>query len=135
MARTAAASPLQSRAPCISYLTSSSAPHPCATAADRTAYGCETAQQLPGTALPVELRARFRPPQRLDAPRSPNVLEETEFGKRTEGSATAGLDSMLRNIAWRSHARQPAGGPALASVHQPRLVREHVPWALSRHGS
>lgn len=66
--------------------------------------------------------------------------EEAEFSKRTEGSAIRrlGHERWLRNIAV-ALGNAPSTPAVLAALrarvgHASALVREHVRWALARHG-
>ncbi|MCA1852904.1 MAG: tRNA epoxyqueuosine(34) reductase QueG, partial [Beggiatoa sp.] len=133
---------------CISYLTIElSGPIPVALRplVGNRIYGCDDCQ----LACPWNRFARlscerdFAPRHGLDAPRLTDLFSwsETEFGKRTEGSAIRriGYSGWLRNVAVAlgNAPTSPAVVEALASrASDPSdLVREHVKWALSRHGA
>jgi epoxyqueuosine reductase len=65
---------------------------------------------------------------------------EEEFLKKTEGSPIrrTGYESFLRNIAV-GLGNAPTSAAVLTALHQRRqdpseVVREHVAWALGRHG-
>ncbi len=66
--------------------------------------------------------------------------DEDEFLRRTEGSAIrrSGLERWLRNIAV-ALGNAPSTAEVVAALHSRRahpssIVREHVEWALRRHG-
>jgi epoxyqueuosine reductase len=71
--------------------------------------------------------------------------EEEEFNRRMEGSPIRriGHERWLRNLAvglGNAAAGQPGNGAIVAALraradHPSALVREHVEWALARHGS
>lgn len=84
----------------------------------------------------------FSPRHGLDAPELARLFgwSEAEFLKRTEGSAIrrAGYEGWLRNIAV-ALGNAPAGDDVIGALraradHPSGLVREHVRWALARHG-
>lgn len=133
---------------CISYLTielRGSIPVALRPLVGNRIYGCDDCQ----LACPWNRFARlscerdFAPRQGLDAPRLTDLFSwsETEFGKRTEGSAIRriGYSGWLRNIAVAlgNAPTSRAVVQALTSrASDPSdLVREHVQWALSRHGA
>lgn len=87
--------------------------------------------------------ADFSPRHGLDAPALSGLFawDEAEWARRTEGSAIrrAGYAGWLRNLAV-ALGNAPAGDPAAIAALRTRaadpspLVREHVAWALARHG-
>jgi len=67
--------------------------------------------------------------------------DEAEFLQRTEGSAIrrSGHERWLRNIAV-ALGNAPATPEVIAALrtrseHASEVVREHVAWALARHGA
>jgi epoxyqueuosine reductase len=86
--------------------------------------------------------ADFRARNDLDTATLPQLFawSEAEFLQRTEGSAIrrSGYERWLRNIAVA--LGNAPGTPAIVAALQARrdhpspLVREHVAWALARHG-
>ncbi len=132
---------------CISYLTIELAgPIPVALRPliGNRIYGCDDCQLV----CPWNRFARmscerdFAPRHGLEAPRLTDLFawSEAEFGRRTEGSAIRRIGHVrwLRNIAVAlgNAPTRPAVIEALMSrTSDPSdLVREHVHWALSRHG-
>ena len=108
-------------------------------------YGCDDCQLVcPWNrfARPA-LEADFLPRHGLDAPELVTLFawSEAEFLKRTEGSALRriGHEQWLRNIAVALGNAPPAPGIVEAlrarRDHRAALVREHVQWALERHGA
>ncbi len=107
-------------------------------------YGCDDCQLV----CPWNRFARtsqepdFTPRHGLDAPQLIELFawSEMEFLKKTEGSAIRriGHECWLRNIAV-ALGNAPANEPVVMALrsradHSSELVREHVTWALARHG-
>ncbi len=132
---------------CISYLTielKGTIPEDLRPLIGNRVYGCDDCQLFcPWNrfAQPTS-EADFTPRHGLDAPRLVDIFGWTEeqFLKRTEGSAMRriGFEQWLRNIAvgLGNAPPNPEVITALRSRadHPSALVREHVAWALSRHG-
>jgi epoxyqueuosine reductase len=86
----------------------------------------------------------FSPRHGLDAPALVELFawDEAEWNTRTEGSAIrrAGYTGWLRNLAV-ALGNATAGDAAIVAAlrtraaHPSALVREHVAWALARHGA
>jgi epoxyqueuosine reductase len=109
-------------------------------------FGCDDCQ----LACPWNKFARptgcgdFAPRHGLDAAALATLFgwSEAEWSRRTEGSAIrrAGYLGWLRNLAV-GLGNAPRGDPAVVAALQARashpseLVREHVAWALARHGA
>lgn len=107
-------------------------------------YGCDDCQLVCPWNRFAHLTTEpdFAPRHRLDAPALAELFDwsEEEFLKRTEGSAIRRInyEQWLRNIAV-ALGNAPAGEPVLQALrarrdHPSALVREHVAWALARHG-
>ncbi len=107
-------------------------------------YGCDDCQLV----CPWNRFARlsqepdFAPRHGLDAPQLIELFawSEAEFLKNTEGSAIRriGHDCWLRNIAV-ALGNAPTNAAVVSALqaragHASVLVREHVQWALARHG-
>jgi epoxyqueuosine reductase len=133
---------------CISYLTIESRgaiPVEFRAAIGNRVYGCDDCQlvcpwnKFARTAAHPDFKTRHR----LDASRLSELFAwtETEFLKRTEGSAIRriGYERWLRNIAVAlgNAPGSPANAAALASrADDPsELVREHVAWARAEHAA
>ncbi len=132
---------------CISYLTiehEGAIPLEMRPLMGNRIYGCDDCQLV----CPWNKFARrtdepdFRARNNLDTATLPELFawEEDEFLRRTEGSPIrrSGHERWLRNIAVAlgNAAPSPATQQALHSriEHPSALVREHVQWALQRHG-
>ncbi|MCC7412515.1 MAG: tRNA epoxyqueuosine(34) reductase QueG [Gammaproteobacteria bacterium] len=108
-------------------------------------YGCDDCQLVcPWNrfARPTPL-ADFAPREGLDAPRLADLFgwSEAQFRARTEGSPIRriGHERWLRNVAV-ALGNAPATAEVLTALraraaHPSALVREHVAWALGRHGT
>ncbi|MEJ2060155.1 MAG: tRNA epoxyqueuosine(34) reductase QueG, partial [Gammaproteobacteria bacterium] len=132
---------------CISYLTielRGAIPEPLRPLIGNRIYGCDDCQ----LACPWNRFAQhtaeddFGPRAGLDAPELIGLFAwtEAEFLSRTEGSAIRriGHECWLRNIAV-ALGNAPTGTNVIAALNSRRddpsaLVREHVAWALERHG-
>jgi epoxyqueuosine reductase len=132
---------------CISYLTielEGSIPVEFRAAIGNRIFGCDDCQ----LACPWNKFARrhdepdFRARNDLDRATLAQLFawSEAEFLQRTEGSAIrrTGYQGWLRNIAV-ALGNAPRSEETLAALHSRRadaspLVREHVEWALARHG-
>ena len=133
---------------CISYLTiehEGAIPEDLRVAIGNRIFGCDDCQLV----CPWNKFAQrtdepdFRARNDLDTATLPQLFawDEDEFLRRTEGSPIrrSGHERWLRNIAVAlgNAPSTPAVLAALASRrdHASALVREHVAWALARHGS
>ncbi|HBO12315.1 MAG TPA: tRNA epoxyqueuosine(34) reductase QueG, partial [Halieaceae bacterium] len=85
----------------------------------------------------------FRPRHGLDAPGLAELFawDEATFLKRTAGSPIrrVGFERWLRNLAV-GLGNAPTSAPVVEALrgrrdHPSALVREHVEWALARHGA
>jgi len=132
---------------CISYLTielRGSIPEDLRPLMGNRVYGCDDCQLVcPWNRFARHTREPdFTPRHGLDSAQLISLFEwnEEQFLQRTEGSAIRriGFECWLRNIAVAlgNAPSSPAVIEALAqrSQHSSRLVREHVEWALARHG-
>ncbi len=132
---------------CISYLTielRGSIPEEYRALMGNRIYGCDDCQLVcPWNrfARPTQ-EADFAPRHGLDAPQLIDLFDwsEDQFLQRTGGSAIRriGFACWLRNIAVAlgNAPASPAVVEALQrrAQHPSALVREHVEWALTRHG-
>jgi epoxyqueuosine reductase len=133
---------------CISYLTielRGSIPVALRPALGNRIFGCDDCQLVcPWNrfAHTTEL-ANFAARHALDAPALVSLFawSEQTFLERTEGSAIRriGYERWLRNIAV-ALGNTPGSQPVVAALkarlaHRSTLVREHVTWALARHGA
>ena len=132
---------------CISYLTielRGSIPEEYRALMGNRIYGCDDCQLV----CPWNRFARatrepdFAPRHGLDAPQLINLFgwDEEQFLQYTEGSAIRriGHECWLRNIAV-ALGNAPASPAAMEALetraqHPSAMVREHVEWALKRHG-
>ena len=132
---------------CISYLTielHGPIPRELRALIGNRIYGCDDCQLVcPWNRFARRAREPdFAPRHGLDAPRLVELFgwSETEFAARTEGSPLrrVGHERWLSNlaVALGNAPTQPEVIAALrARAHHPSaLVREHVRWALQRHG-
>ena len=132
---------------CISYLTielRGSIPTELRALVGNRIFGCDDCQLVcPWNrfATPTS-EPDFAPRNGLDAASLTELFRwsETEFLRRTEGSAIRriGYECWLRNIAV-ALGNAPSGEDVIAALearreHPSALVREHVAWALARHG-
>jgi epoxyqueuosine reductase len=132
---------------CIAYLTielEGAIPPALRTAIGNRVYGCDDCQLVcPWNrfARPT-VEADFLPRHGLDAPRLVELLawSEDEFLQRTTGSPLRrlGHERWLRNVAV-ALGNAPTGPEVVTALrrrfrHPSALVREHVRWALQRHG-
>ncbi|MCC6075981.1 tRNA epoxyqueuosine(34) reductase QueG [Pseudomonas sp. GCM10022188] len=133
---------------CISYLTielKGSIPVELRPLIGNRVFGCDDCQLV----CPWNRFARpsgegdFRPRHGLDNAELASLLRwsEEEFLARTEGSPLrrAGYERFLRNLAV-GLGNAPSSIPVLEALrlrrdHPSELVREHVAWALARHGA
>jgi epoxyqueuosine reductase len=134
---------------CISYLTiehPGPIPEPLRALIGNRIYGCDDCQLVcPWNkfARPT-VEADFAPRHGLDAPRLVELMDWTaaEFEARLAGSAIRriGHERWQRNIAV-ALGNATAGDPATVDCLRRHrddasaLVREHVDWALARHGA
>lgn len=132
---------------CISYLTiehEGAIPEDLRAAIGNRIFGCDDCQLI----CPWNKFARrtdepdFRARNALDTATLAELFawDEDEFLRRTEGSAIrrSGHERWLRNIAV-ALGNAPASPEVLSALrarrdHPSSLVREHVAWALQRHG-
>lgn len=132
---------------CISYLTielRGSIPEELRPLIGNRVYGCDDCQLV----CPWNKFARktaegdFAPRHDLDAPDLVELFEwsKDEFLRNTEGSAIRriGFECWLRNIAV-ALGNAPTSDRVISALeeksnHPSELVREHVAWALERHG-
>jgi len=132
---------------CISYLTielKGSIPEELRAPIGNRVFGCDDCQMVcPWNrfATPTE-QGDFQPRHSLDNAELAELFcwSEEEFLSRTEGSPLrrAGYERWLRNLAV-GLGNAPSSIPVLEALkarreHPSELVREHVEWALSRHG-
>ena len=133
---------------CVSYLTielKGSIPVDFRPMLGNRIYGCDDCQLVCPWNRFARLSAEgdFSPRHNLDAAGLVSLFawNETEFLKRTEGSAIRriGYERWLRNIAVAlgNAPTTPTVVEALSARrdHHSMLVREHVTWALERHQS
>ncbi len=133
---------------CISYLTielRGPIPEPLRPLMGNRIFGCDDCQMVCPWNRFASYTAEpdFRPRTGLDAAELIALFawDEAEFLSRTEGSAIrrTGHTGWLRNIAVAlgNAPTSPAVIDALRarSEHPAELVREHVQWALKRHGA
>ena len=132
---------------CISYLTielKGSIPEELRAPIGNRVFGCDDCQMVcPWNrfAKPTE-QNDFQPRHSLDNAELAELFcwSEDEFLSRTEGSPLrrAGYERWLRNLAV-GLGNAPSSIPVLEALkarreHPSELVREHVEWALARHG-
>jgi epoxyqueuosine reductase len=132
---------------CISYLTielKGSIPEELRAPIGNRVFGCDDCQMVcPWNrfATPTE-QGDFQPRHSLDNAELAELFgwSEEEFLSRTEGSPLrrAGYERWLRNLAV-GLGNAPSSIPVLEALkarreHPSELVREHVEWALARHG-
>ncbi len=107
-------------------------------------YGCDDCQLVcPWNRFArISAEPDFAPRHGLDAPKLVELFawDEPEFLRKTEGSAIRriGHERWLRNIAV-ALGNAPAAAEAARALetrrgHPSAIVREHVAWALARHG-
>lgn len=132
---------------CISYLTielKGSIPEEFRQAIGNRIFGCDDCQlACPWNKFAApSTEPDFSPRNALDEATLVDLFEWTEeaFLKRTEGSAIrrTGYEGWLRNIAV-ALGNAPGTPEVIAALHSRRdhasdVVREHVEWALRRHG-
>src|SRR5690606_1454299 len=133
---------------CISYLTielHGAIPEPLRPLVGNRIYGCDDCQMVcPWNKFAQPTREpEFAVRHGLDRASLVELFAwtEAEFLARTEGSPIRriGHERWLRNVAV-ALGNAPASDATLAALasrrdHPSELVREHVAWALSRHGS
>ena len=132
---------------CISYLTielKGAIPEDLRPLIGNRVFGCDDCQIVcPWNrfARPSE-QGDFQPRHQLDSAELANLFRwsEEEFLSRTEGSPLrrAGYERWLRNLAV-GLGNAPGSIPVIEALelrreHPSELVREHVRWALARHG-
>ncbi|MBU2156614.1 MAG: tRNA epoxyqueuosine(34) reductase QueG [Gammaproteobacteria bacterium] len=132
---------------CISYLTielKGPIPEELRAPIGNRVFGCDDCQMVcPWNrfAKPTEL-GDFQPRHSLDNAELAELFgwSEDEFLSRTEGSPLrrAGYERWLRNLAV-GLGNAPSSIPVMEALkarreHPSELVREHVEWALARHG-
>jgi epoxyqueuosine reductase len=133
---------------CISYLTielKGSIPEPLRPLQGNRIYGCDDCQlACPwNRAAPLTRESDFAPRHGLDQAMLVELFawEEKDFNERLAGSPIRriGFERWLRNIAVAlgNAPRRDAVLSALRSRagHPSAMVREHVAWALRRHGA
>jgi epoxyqueuosine reductase len=132
---------------CISYLTiewRGPIPEEFRAALGNRIYGCDDCQLVCPWNRYARLTAEadFLPREGLDRAALVDLFawDEAAFRQRTEGSAIRriGYECWLRNLAV-ALGNAPAGPEVVAALrarreHPSDLVREHVAWALRRHG-
>ena len=132
---------------CISYLTielKGSIPLEFRPAIGNRIYGCDDCQAVCPWNRYAQFSSEddFRPRDGLDAPRLVELFgwDEATFLERTAGSAIRriGHERWLRNLAV-GLGNAPTDDDIIAALraradHPSALVREHVAWALERHG-
>ncbi len=132
---------------CIAYLTielKGSIPEEFRALIGNRVYGCDDCQLVCPWNRFAQMTAEsdFKPRHNLDAPELTELFRwsEEEFLQRTEGSAMRriGYEQWLRNIAV-GLGNAPTTDAVVQALqaradHPSALVREHVSWALSRHG-
>jgi epoxyqueuosine reductase len=133
---------------CIAYLTielKGSIPEELRPLIGNRVYGCDDCQLFcPWNRFAQATdEADFSPRHGLDAPTLVELFawSEDEFLKRTEGSAIRriGYEQWLRNVSI-GLGNAPTQGDVVQALqsrrdHPSELVREHVRWALARHGA
>lgn len=133
---------------CISYLTielKGSIPVELREPMGNRVFGCDDCQLIcPWNKFAQEAtEPDFAPRHSLDGPKLVELFawSEEEFLSRTEGMAIrrTGYEGWLRNLAV-GLGNAPTSDEVLTSLraradHPSEMVREHVAWALSRHGS
>ncbi|WP_375177612.1 tRNA epoxyqueuosine(34) reductase QueG [Marinobacter mobilis] len=132
---------------CISYLTielKGAIPEELRPLMGNRVFGCDDCQLVcPWNRFAkVSKEDDFKPRHHLDNTELAQLFlwNEEEFLKRTEGSAIrrTGYEGWLRNLAV-GLGNAPSTIPVIEALrkradHPSPLVREHVAWALSRHG-
>jgi epoxyqueuosine reductase len=132
---------------CISYLTielKGSIPEEFRAAMGNRIFGCDDCQLIcPWNKFAqATTEPDFAPRHRLDGAKLVELFgwSEEEFLQRTEGMAIrrTGYEGWLRNIAV-ALGNAPRSPSVLAALraraeHPSAIVREHVAWALARHG-
>lgn len=132
---------------CISYLTielKGSIPQPLREAIGNRIFGCDDCQLIcPWNKFAQEAtEPDFAPRHSLDGVRLVELFgwSEEEFLRRTQGMAIrrTGYEGWLRNIAVALGNAPPSQSVRAALLaraqHPSAIVREHVAWALLRHG-
>ena len=133
---------------CISYLTielKDSIPEALRPLLGNRIYGCDDCQlACPwNRATPLTRESDFAPRHGLDQAMLVELFawDETDFNERLAGSPIRriGFERWLRNIAV-TLGNAPRSDEVLAALrsridHPSELVREHVAWALRRHGN
>ena len=133
---------------CVSYLTielKGSIPEALRPLIGNRIYGCDDCQlACPWNRFaPIAREGDFAPRHGLDQATLVDLFawEESDFKQRLAGSAIRriGFERWLRNIAV-ALGNAPPGEEALGALrsradHPSALVREHVAWALQRHGA
>ncbi|NII52994.1 tRNA epoxyqueuosine(34) reductase QueG [Luteibacter sp. SG786] len=133
---------------CISYLTielKGSIPVELREPMGNRVFGCDDCQLIcPWNKFAQEAtEPDFAPRHSLDGPKLVELFawSEEEFLSRTEGMAIrrTGYEGWLRNLAV-GLGNAPASEEVLAALrarvdHPSAMVREHVLWALARHGA
>jgi epoxyqueuosine reductase len=133
---------------CISYLTIENKgpiPHEFRGSMGNRIYGCDDCLAVcPWNKFAQEtVEPDFAPRHRLDGAKLVELFawSEAEFLQRTEGMAIrrTGYEGWLRNIAV-ALGNAPSSADIHAALqaraeHPSAIVREHVTWALAKHGS
>lgn len=133
---------------CISYLTiehPGSIPEDLRRGIGNRVFGCDDCQLVCPWNKFASPTAEddFRPRHGLDAPGLAELFawDEATFLKRTAGSPIrrVGFERWLRNLAV-GLGNAPTSAPVVEALrgrrdHPSALVREHVEWALARHGA